>query len=127
MANQHKGEAEFVAASGATYRLLMDHNALAEAEDILGLNPEEMLRQMHETKQTKFFRALLYGALKEHHPTITLRDAGKLLGEGEVVGEAIGKAMMGAFGPPVESAEGKVKARPGRGTISKKRGQRSPA
>lgn len=124
MANQHKGEATFTASDGTIYRLRMDHNALAEAEDILGLNPQDLLKQMHEKQQTKYFRALLFGALQEHHPDITLRDAGRLLGDGEAVGEAIGKAMLGAFGPPVESAEGKVAATAGTGTNANQRGRK---
>lgn len=132
MANVLRGQSSFIAESGETYSLVIDFNAFAEAEDAADISIDDLLRavspevndagEITRKPRIKHLGALLYGALREHHPAITVPDAIRLLGEGEAVGAAIAKALMGAMPGADPSAEGKVQASVGTGTKPKRRG-----
>lgn len=132
MANFRKGEASFTTDAGVTYHLVMDFAAFVEATDVSGLEINALLASIAPeidaktgaiTKHPslKNLGALLYGGLTARHPGITPRDAINLFGEGQVVGEALGKALEGAMPKARQaSAEGKVRA-PRRGTGTKRK------
>lgn len=134
MANIQKGEASF-SAGGANYRLVLDFNAFAEAEDAADMGVDDLLQAISPKVATdgtilkkprvKHVGALLFGALRAHHPNLTLRDAINLMSDGEHVGEALGKALQGAMPKPDQSAEGKAEApNGGAGTKPKQTGRR---
>lgn len=133
MANVLRGESSFVSEAGETYHLVMDFNAFAEAEDAADMPVDDLLRAVSPVidakgnitrkPRIKHFGALLYGALKEKHPAITMPGAIRLLGEGEEIGAAIAKALQGAMPKPDASAEGKVPDKPGTGTKLKRTGR----
>jgi hypothetical protein len=134
MAVVQRGEASFVA-DGVTYRLVMDFAAFAEAEDAVGMGIDDLLAAIDpkidpktnkptRTPRLKHIGALLYGALVEHHPGLSQRDALNLLGSSEEAGAALGKAMEGAMPKPDASAEGKAPGPRGTGTTRKSNGRR---
>ncbi|MGK2908744.1 MAG: hypothetical protein ACSLE1_02945 [Sphingobium sp.] len=128
-----RGESSFITKDGVKLFLVMDLYAFAEAEDVTGFAPQALMEAVTpkidpKTKEVipprlKALGGLLYGALKEHQPDITHADAIRLFGEGEVVGEAIAKALQGAVPKASPSAEGKVLPLNGTGTKPKKTGQ----
>lgn len=133
MANVLRGESSFVSASGEAFHLVMDFNAFAEAEDAADMSVDDLLRAVSpeidakgnitRKPRIKHLGALLFGALRDRHPSITLPAAIRMLGEGEAVGEAIAKALQGAMPKADPSAEGKVPAKPGTGTRRKRTGR----
>lgn len=131
MANVQRGEASFTTEAGKTYHLVMDFAAFAEAEDAAGMTVQDLMKAVSPTidpdtgaivgqPRIKHLGALLYGALTARHPEITPRAALNLFAEGEVVGDAIAKAMQGAMPKADASAEGKAPPRP-RGTGTKRK------
>lgn len=128
MANINRGESSFESEQGTTFHLVIDFNALAEAEDAADMDVEALLDaitpkvnaagKIVKKPRIKHLGALLYGALRRMHPAITLPDAIELLNEGEHVGMAIAKAMEGAMPKPDPSAVGKAPAKK-RGTGTK--------
>lgn len=129
-----RGESSFTASDGAVYHLVMDLYAFAEAEDATGLGPQEMMKAITPEIDTagnvikapalKHLGGLLFGALRDRHPDIRHKDAIRLLGDGEHVGEAIAKALDGIMPKPDPSAEGKVPTQRGTGTKPKRTGRR---
>jgi hypothetical protein len=113
MANPHKGELA-LDLDGKTYTLVLDANAIVEAETLLdrGVNDFDMRR-------IGTMRALLWAALRRYHPEMTLLDAGELItGNGNRIGDKLGEAIRLAF-PPEEQGERPRKAgRAGSGTPS---------
>lgn len=132
MPNIHRGEGSFDV-DGVTYRLVVDLNAMAEAEEASALQLDDLLAALSPVvdkdgkvigkPRLKHVGALLYGALRAHHPDVTLAAAINLLGAGEHVGAAIGKALVAALPKAqAKSAEGKVDA--GTGTKPRPTGRR---
>ncbi len=83
MANPHKGETS-IEIDGKTYTLALTLNAMCELEDLLG-TPEkevsfiEIVHAVTQRKRTSHMRALFWAALREHHPEVTLKQAGTLI------------------------------------------------
>jgi hypothetical protein len=74
MATRQQGELEIALDRKRVMR--MDYNALAEAEEALGRPfPTIDLAGMG----VRELRAILYGTLKEDDPSLTVRDAGRLM------------------------------------------------
>lgn len=129
-----RGEASFSTDAGETYHLVLDLYAFAEAEEVTGLNPNDLMKALTpvvdeagaviKSPPLKVLGGILFGGLKTRHPAITHPDAIRLLGEGEAVGEALAKALQGINPKPDQSAGGKGKAVPGIGTKRKKTGAR---
>lgn len=100
MANAQRGEVELVVGD-KTYKLRLGINAIVEVEDVLGgVGINEIIASLDPANvRIGTLRAILWGALREHHPEVTLLDAGDLIGEvgaaaiAPVVGEAIGAAF----------------------------------
>lgn len=107
MANRARGEATLTLEDGTVMTLAIDHNAMAEMEDAAdGVTADELFQGM---RRVKYMRAILFGALRQHHPEITLVQAGDLLSEGERVGVAIGEALERAFPQAFDEARKAVK------------------
>lgn len=106
MANPVKGEVPLNLVDGRTFVLVMDMEALVEAEAAYG----KPLAQVMADAAAGFVgasRALLYGALRAKHPTTSLREASALFAsDSEAVGEALTAAVEAGF--PDVSAGGNV-------------------
>lgn len=82
--NPLKGEAT-VEVDGSTLTLVLDNNAWCEIEEVLDLSYLEVLAKLFASAvedrppQNRIMRAILWGATREHHPELTLRDCGDLL------------------------------------------------
>ena len=97
MANRIYGEARLSLADDRELTLRFDFGALVEAEDAAGVGTQEMMAEFSAKggARLKTARAMLYGALRYHHPDLTLEDAGDLLmGDGEAISRAMGEAMQ---------------------------------
>lgn len=104
MPNALKGEVPLKLSDGREFVLVMDFEALVEAETAYG----KPLPQMMADAAQGFVgasRALLYGGLRAKHPTVTLRDAsGMFMADPDSVGEALSAAVEAGF---PDAAEGK--------------------
>lgn len=128
-----RGESSFQTEGGDEYKIVLDLYAFAEAEDVTGLGPNELMAALTpvmdakgnviKTPPLKALGGLLFGGLKTAHPNITHPDAIRLLDEGAAVGEAIASALSQIMPKAVPSAEGKVQPSLGTGTKPRKRGQ----
>ena len=114
--NPVKGEVPLKLSDGREFVLVLDFEALVEAESAYG----KPLAQVMADAATGFVgatRALLYGALRAKHPAVTLRDASALfLEHSDEVSAALEKAATAAI-PDKASAEGNV-GKPRRGKTS---------
>src|SRR6478609_4662181 len=113
--NPIKGEVPLRLSDGREFVLVLDFEALVEAEGAYG----KPLAQVMADASAGFVgasRALLYGALRAKHPGITLRDASALfLEHADDVSAALEQAATAAF--PDASAEGNAGS-PQRGPTS---------
>ncbi|PTX39070.1 tail tube GTA-gp10-like protein [Gemmobacter caeni] len=102
MTRRGDGEAQF-SAGGETYRLKFDFNALADYESIAGAAVWGALDRFAEGEASaEDMRAMLWACLQEHHTGITLREAGRLMSEGQ---EALSQAMDTALAAPSAEEE----------------------
>lgn len=125
MANRVRGEASFTTADGRDLTLVVDFNALAHAEDAADMGVGQILASMSSKPRIRVMQAMTFGALRALHPEITMADVGDMLlspDAGPLTG-ALNAAVVAAFPPPDESAEGKVQTEGGTGTPSKKTGR----
>lgn len=82
MANREKGEVSF-SSQGQTYTLRLSINALCELEDLMStgdkrITVQDVTQRVNRGDMTAI-RALLWAALREHHPALTLKDVGNVL------------------------------------------------
>lgn len=99
MANPHRGHVDLTAGE-TVYRLSFSINALCEVEDAAGKSVNELVDEMNgKNPRLSMIRMLLWGALRDHHEAITLRQAGEIAGDAgmQQTGEAVGKALALAF------------------------------
>lgn len=133
MPNIQRGEASFKTSAG-TFRLVLDLNAFAEAEDAVGMGVDDLMKALApqidpktgavtKKPRLKHLGAVLYGGLQAHHPGISFSDAINMMGDSEDVGEAIAKALEGVMAKADPSAEGKAPRAAGTGTKPKKTGR----
>lgn len=95
MANPIVGELD-VKDGDKTYRLVLDINAFIEAEVVLGKTTDKIVEELKSGATTMgTVRGVLYGALQEHHPGITLIETGKIMGRVGI--DVIGDALNAAF------------------------------
>ena len=80
---------------GDKYKLQFDVNAVCEAEEVFKEPLEDVLNDVKKMKQARIIRVLLWAALQEHHPELSLRDTGKIIGE--MGAEPIEKAIIGSL------------------------------
>lgn len=79
MANPHRGEVELVVGEN-TFKLRLSINAIVEVERTLNMTIAQVSQQMSLMSVT-VVRGLLWGALRQHHPKMTLNDVGDLIDE----------------------------------------------
>lgn len=102
--NSVKGETPLNLSDGRQFILVLDFDALIEAEAVYG----KPLLQMMEDANAGFvgaIRAMLYGSLRRKHPKIALSDASAMLmTDGNAVQDAVEKAAVAAM-PETEGKE----------------------
>lgn len=111
MANPLKGEVPVALADGRQLVLVLDIEALIEAEAAYG-KPMRVMMQDAAREFIGALRAVLFGALRTHHPDITLREAAGMLSnqrDAEAISDALGRAAEAGF---PQTAEGKQGANP---------------
>lgn len=133
MANPHRGEATFTV-EGVAYKAVFSTNAFCIAENALDLGTTEIVARLLLKGRVGDARVVLWAALQEHHPDLTLEDVGGLidaLGQ-EETGAMIGKGVSLAM-PALVKAKPGSPARPrpaaapnasGTGRASSKAGSR---
>jgi hypothetical protein len=95
MANPLRGEVDLVVGE-KTYLLRLSINGVVEAETLLDKSVNEIIQSIDRMGT---LRALLWAALREHHPSLSLFDAGDIIGiaGAENVGFKVGEAIKAAF------------------------------
>lgn len=127
MANPAKGEADCELMNGTKLTLVVDYDALAVAEDVADMGVNDLLAALGQpTPRLKVMRAIVYGALRDRHGDISLEDVGSFLLDQRnhgVIGEALGKALRGAFDQATGGAANPPAPSSGAGTASSKTGR----
>jgi len=105
MANPHRGEASFEV-DDKTYRLRFSWNAAAEFEEPAGRSFYDAADALAAGRlSVRTLRAMLWAGLQEHHPGLTLRDAGVLIERiGQVEAWGLVRRAIEYFFPPSEAA-----------------------
>lgn len=98
MTNPLKGEAVLIVGE-TTYGLVIDQNALCSAEEMSGLDLDQLLDGLQRARSLRVRRALLWASLQAKHPGIHLIQAGEIMGAAApgAVHDAISRAVIGAF------------------------------
>ena len=80
MANKFKGDVSFDAGE-KTYTMRFSANALCEIEDALGMGVNAVATQLAnpESMRLKMVRVVFWAGLRDHHPEITLHQAGEII------------------------------------------------
>jgi hypothetical protein len=101
-ANPLKGLATFEA-GGIDYTLTYDVNALILAEEASGMDIDKLLAALDRGNSLKVLRAMVWAGLQAQHDC-HLIEAGEIIqaATAGVAGDAMRKAIAGAFPPPVE-------------------------
>jgi hypothetical protein len=117
MANAERGEVE-LSVGGRTYTLRLMANAQAEIESAGPWSHFHEAVQELAAGSIAAARLILWGALREFQPKLTLVDAGNILDENrELVGTKLGEAINLAF-PDITGDENPPKASPEAGRSS---------
>lgn len=113
MAAAMKGEEQVTLLDGRTLTLAFDFEALMEAEEVSGLRMPDIFHEMVQAELNRTVpslrvqRALIFGALRRHHPEIALEEVGPLLlANVDKFAEASDKAMRKSIGPVEEEGDG---------------------
>ena len=86
MANKHKGEVTFET-DGKNYTLRFSTNAICELEGVLDRSiisiSQDLINAEKDPERLRFstMRAILWAGLREHHPSLTLAEAGDVMTE----------------------------------------------
>jgi hypothetical protein len=84
MANRERGEFD-IAIGAATYTLVLNTNAMALLEDHFSTRDKEVTFDQVIARvnagSVRHIRALVWAALQQHHPTVTIPEAGTLIQE----------------------------------------------
>lgn len=116
MSNPLKGEVPLVLKDGRAFTLVMDFEALVQAEAAYG-KPMAQLMADALAGFVGASRAILFGALRTRHPEIGMRAAGEMFAsDGAAVEAALEAASAAAFPPPATGDKEPGNARAG--TIS---------
>lgn len=80
MANRFKGEVTFEAGE-KSYTMRFSANALCELEDAIGMGVNSVAIQLADpaSLRLKMVRAVFWAGLRDHHPEITLLQAGEIV------------------------------------------------
>lgn len=105
MSNPLTGAVPLIIEDGREFTLVLDFEALLEAETAYG-QPLPKLMSDSVVGFVTALRALLYGALRAHHRAVSFREAGAILkANGDAVRDAITAAAMAGF-PDAEDGDG---------------------
>lgn len=116
--NPVKGEAPLTLNDGREYTLVLDFNAMVEAEAVYGKPLPKLLSDMN-SGFIGAFRALLFGTLRRDYPDITAVEASDILmSDLAAVGTALSAVTAAAF----PNAEGKKSGKVGPSGITKNSG-----
>lgn len=126
MVNPVRGQATCTLTDDTQLTLVIDFDALAHAEDAANMGVNELLAALQDNPRMKVLRAIVFGALQSHHSGMTMADVGNLLlsEDSQIISEALGKAVSGAFAPKSGGAENPPSPPSGAGTTSKPTGRR---
>lgn len=114
MTNRVKGETSMVLKDGREFTLVLDMEAFVEAEGAYG-KPMKVLMNDAALGFVGAVRALLYGALKTKHPTITLRECSDMFQqEPDQVSDALDRAADAAYPKQQEGEESQNPPLPGK-------------
>lgn len=109
MANPHRGSVALQAGDQA-YTLSFSVNAICELEAELDKPVAEIIAAIQDPRQLRLstVRALVWAGLRDHHPDLTVQDAGTMITDAGIqnVVEKVGEAFRLAF------PEAKAKANP---------------
>lgn len=114
MPNPHRGEV-VAEIGGAEYTFRFTINSLCEAEVALQVPWSKIEAELQGSPSVNTCRALFWAGLRDHHPDLTITDAGELLGQlgmqasGAVIAEALSKAF------PEPEADKKARPRKAKG------------
>jgi len=105
MANRQKGEVGFKAL-GKSWTMKLGVNAMCEIEDATGRTISEVgkLLSSQETATIKLMRAVMWGALQEHHEGLDIKEVGLIIDDigmaeaGRLVGDSFTAASPEAKG-----------------------------
>lgn len=107
------GEDQVELLDGRTLVLAYDFDALMAAEEISGLRLPDIFREMTQAEinetvpSLRVQRALLYGALRKHHPEIGAEECGHILLLNQAAfAEASDRALKKSMGPIEEGGDG---------------------
>lgn len=80
MANKFRGDVSFES-GGQTYTMRFSANALCELEDALEMGVNAVASQLAnpESMRLKMVRVVFWAGLRDHHPEITLHQAGEII------------------------------------------------
>lgn len=96
MANPLKGEIDLLVA-GKSYTLCFPSNRIVEVETALGQPIGRIAAEFARSPSFGIIRTLFWGSLLEHHPDVTLIDAGSIMddieGGLEAMIDPIGRAL----------------------------------
>jgi hypothetical protein len=110
MANPHRGQVE-IEADGQTWTVRFDVNTVCEIESLLGLSITEILSRIERAggqPSMSVCRALFWGGLRDAHPDIDLKQAGRIMTGMDLpeLNEKINEALELAFPePPPDAAK----------------------
>lgn len=84
MANREKGEVS-LSVGGKPYTLVLTTNAMVQLEDLFSTADKELTFQQVLEKvsagSVRHIRGFVWAALQEHHPAMTVKDAGEFITE----------------------------------------------
>lgn len=124
MANPIKGETVLTLADGRRFTIVMDMEALIEAEQAYGKPLARMLADAN-AGFIGALRAMVFGSMRAHHPNATMSEAtAVLMAEQAAVAEALLQAVELAFPDASRQAEGKE---PGKARARRPAGKTSGA
>jgi hypothetical protein len=115
MGNPFRGEAE-LKVGDQSYRLALDINGFIEAEEASGLDTQALLAGV-DASSFKAFRAILFGALRRHHPDVHLIQAGEIMSDAgfDETAKLLTVMLLKAMPPVREKAGNPPKAKAGTG------------
>jgi hypothetical protein len=104
MPNPHKGEAAFEV-DGVVYTLRLSTNAICELETAMDKGLDAIVGNMARLSTV---RGLLWAALRDHHPEITMAGAGILIDKAGMAAamNAVTAALTAAFPPKTDEKAG---------------------
>lgn len=116
MAKELRGQATFKI-DGTAYRMSYSFNAIAEIEDVLDDTMDNIVARLQDPKgiRISLARTVFWGGLLDHHPEITVKEAGAIMTRLgivrslELVAEAINRSFPEPSDRPLLEPEGKGK------------------